>query len=245
MTVALVQKSPCTVKYGGATIGQTEGDVVFKYKPEWRLFRPDQSLGPQSAFITSEQIEVTIPLVPRADVYDIVRAHMFAAGLIKGTPKVSSPLATTLGAAEAAGQTVLTVAAETNATAGDVIIINRGAANAEVRVVASATTGEVTITEPLAFDHASGESVDELDADPKLRVGLGNNRSNIGFAELLIDPVDGSPDIKLYKAFCNSEIEYAYKKEEETIIELTYVALEDTSRANGDRMASIGDTTVT
>ena len=54
MTVALVQKGPCSVKYGGATLGQTEGDVVFKYSPKWRLFTPDQSLGPQDAFIISE-----------------------------------------------------------------------------------------------------------------------------------------------------------------------------------------------
>lgn len=244
MTVAIYRSGPANVSYGGVNIGQTKGDVVFKYTPEWRLFMPDQSTGPQAAFIVNESVEVTIPLIPRGDALNIIQANLMPASLKMAT-KASGGGDSTLSAAEAKGQTVLSVTSETGFATGDLAIIDEGKANAEIVTVASATTGEVTIAAPgLIYDHASGATIQELDADPKLKVGIGGNRNNIEYAQLLIDPVDGSDDIVLYKALCTSEPEFATKKEEEMVVELTYVGLEDTSREAGDRLASIGLQTV-
>lgn len=245
MSVAVVKKGPCTVKYGGNDLGYTEGDLTFKYSPEFRLFVPDQTLGPVDFFIVSESIEVMVPLVPRADVQNLAAAKAFAASLLKGTKKTGGG-DTTLSAAEAAGQTVLSVTSETNFAAGDLILIDAGTPMAEVVEVLSTSTGEITLATgtPLRFAHASGATVIELDADPKLRLALGGQRANIPTAELLLTPVDGSAAIKIYKALVTGEVEHATKKGEESIVELTFTALEDTSRAAGDRMATIGDMSV-
>jgi hypothetical protein len=144
-----------------------------------------------------------------------------------------------LGAAEAVGQTNLTVNAETDFSNGLLVMIGEGS-KSEFRIVSGTDTGTIDISEAIGFAHVAGELVFVLDADPKLKYSVGNNRGNVQYAELLIDPLDGSDDIKLYKAICTSEVELALKKGEESIIELTFVGIEDTSRSNGDRMASIG-----
>ena len=308
MTVQLYRKGPATVTYGGAVIGQTEGDVVVKYTPEWRMVVPDQTTGPQGSFLVREAFEVTVPLIPRADAYDLMRGNIFPAGLKKANGKDDDGASTvdgahvagdttlavadgsefaqnklikigtgasteyqyississddlTLGAGlendqdtgvavveifgsylsanEAAGQTVLSVNASTDFAAGDKILIGKGA-KAEVRVVDSTGAGTVTITEPTAHAHVTGELVMELDSDPELKYSVGNNRSNVQFAELLITPLDGSDPIKVYKAICTGEVELALKKEEESVIELTFVGIEDTSRSDGDRLLAIG-----
>lgn len=307
MTVALFRKGPCTVKLGGATIGQTEGDVVFKYSPEWKPFTPDQSTGPQGAFIVSETCEVTVPLILSGDGRELFKANLMPAGLKKVNPAEDSgattvsgahvagatTLAVVSGAAvtdeqiirigsgsttefrrisaivsndltvaaltyahangeavqevfgsylsgdEAVGQTSISVNSESHFTAGDLVFIGEGAAG-ELRTVASTSSGVVVLTEAIAFAHSSGELIMRLDADPELKYTVGNNRANVQFAELLIDPVDGSDDIVVYKAICTGEIELALKKEEETVVELTFVGIEDITRTNGDRLASIG-----
>ena len=238
MSVEIYRKGPCTVKYGNMVIGQTEGDIAFKYTPEWRLFMPDQSTGPQGAFIVREGVEVTVPLVPRADALEMFHANIFPAGLKKATLK-SGGGNSTLSGAEAAGQTTITVASGTNFANDDLVIIDPGTPKAEIRTV-QVSSNDLSFTEPLAFNHDSGAVVQELDSDPKLKYSIGNNRSNIQFAELLIDPLDGSDDIKIYKAICTGEVELPIKKEEESVIELTYVGVEDTTRANGDRLFAIG-----
>lgn len=243
MTVEIFRKGPCTVKYGNIAIGQTEGDIAFKYSPEWRLFTPDQSTGPQGAFIVNESCEVKIPIVPRADALEMFHSNLFPAGLKKGTLKVGGG-DSTLSAAEDAGQTTITVVSGANFAIGDLIIIDPGTAKAEIRTLTGVSTNDLTFTEPLGWAHAAAAVVQELDADPKLKYSVGNNRGNVQYAELLIDPLDGSDDIKLYKAICTSEVELALKKGEETIIESTYVGIEDTSRNNGDRLFSIGDQSV-
>ena len=112
-------------------------------------------------------------------------------------------------------------------------------------MVDSVQVGEVTLASPgLQFDHLSGATMIELDPDPKLRMGIGGNRDNIALAPLLVTPTDGSDPILLYKALCTSEPEFSIKKEEEMLVELTYIGLEDTSRVAGDRLASIGDQSV-
>ena len=307
MSVALYRKGPCTVKFGGAVIGQTEGDVVFKYSPQWKTFTPDQSTGPQAAFIVSESVEVKIPLVPRADAWEIMRANGMPAGLKKVNPAEDSgattvsgahvagatTLAVVSGAAvtdeqiirigsgattefrrisniatnnltvtaltyahangeavqevfgsyltgdEAVGQTSLSINDDAQFTAGDLISIGEGTLT-ELRVVASVSAGIVVVTESIAFAHLSGTLVMRLDATPELKMTLGNNRDNVQFGQLTIDPLDGSDDIVVYKAICTGEIELALKKEEETVMEMTFVGIEDTSRSNGDRLASIG-----
>jgi hypothetical protein len=311
MTVALMRKGPCLVKYGGVTIGQTEGDVVFKYSPEWRQFMPDQSTGAQRAFLVKEAVEVKVPLVPRADAWDLIRANAFPAGLKKSTPTAGDGATTvdgdhaagvttlavadgsvfavgdvikigagqtieyraitaidtndltvaatsyahaggeavadvkgsSLSGAEAVGQTVIGVSVDDDFTQGDVVMIGEGA-KAELRTISSVGTGDVTLSEAIGFAHAAGELMFVLDADPKLKFSVGNNRSNIQYAELIIDPLDGSDDIKVYKALCTSEVELPLKKEEESVIELTYVGIEDTTRTSGDRLAAIGDQSV-
>ena len=239
MTVAIYRKGPCTVKLGGISIGQTEGDVVFKYSPQWKMFTPDQSLGSQGAFIVSESVEVKVPLIPRADALELVHAHAFPAGLVQVTKKVGGG-DSTLSGSEAIGETTITVASGTNFAIGDLIVIGEGLPTAEIRVLTNVSTNDLVFAEPTAYLHASGEVVQELDADPKIKITLGNNRSGIDYAELLIDPLDGSDDIKVYKAICTAEVELALKKEEESVIELTYMGIEDTTRNNGDRLAAIG-----
>lgn len=310
MTVALHRKGPATIYYGGANIGQTEGDITVKYAPEWKQFTPDQSTGPQGSFLINESVEIKIPLILRADAYELIRANAMPSGLKKVTPTpgaasstvdgahvagdtvltvadgtnfttddiiqigtgqtrefrkitkssndftvaaltyahangedVINVLGTALSGAEAVGQTSLSVTDETDFVAGRVVAIGSGA-SLELRVVASTSSGVLVVTEAIGFAHASGELVMMLDADPKLRVGIGNNRSDIQFATLVIDPLDGSDDIKLWKALCTSEVELPIKKEEESIVELTFVGIEDTTRSNGDRLLSIGDLSV-
>lgn len=244
MTVAIYRSGPANISYGGVNIGQTKGDVVFKYTPEWRLFMPDQSTGAQAAFIVNEAVELTIPLIPRADALNIIQANTLPASLKMAT-KVGGGGDTTITNAETAGTTALTVASETNFTTGDFVIIDEGTAKAEVAVVASTAVGTVTLAAPgLQYDHDALATISELDPDPKLKVGIGGNRDNVQFAQLLVDPVDGSDDIVLYKALCTSEPELQVKKEEEMVVELTYVGIEDTTREAGDRLASIGLQTV-
>lgn len=239
MTVALYRKGPCTVKFAGITIGQTEGDVVFKYSPEWKMFTPDQSLGAQGAFIVSETIECTVPLIPRADALELVHAHAFPAGLIQVTKKTGGG-DSSLSAAEAIGETTIAVASGTNFAIGDMIVIGEGLPTAEIRTLTGVSGTDLTFAEATGYLHAAGEIVQELDSDPKIKYTLGNNRTGIGFAELLITPLDGSDPIKIYKALCTGEVELALKKEEETVIELSYMGIEDTARNNGDRLAAIG-----
>ena len=76
MTVAIFRSGPANITYGGVDIGQTKGDVVFKYTPEWRLFQPDQSTGPQGAFIVNEAVELTVPLIPRKDALNLIQANI-------------------------------------------------------------------------------------------------------------------------------------------------------------------------
>lgn len=307
MTVALFRKGPCTVKLGGAIIGQTEGDVVFKYSPEWRMVLPDQTTGPQSSFLVSESVEAVVPLLPRADALELIKGNVMPGGLKQATPTdddgastvdgthvagattlnvadgtefadekiirigsgltreyrrisaiasdaltvaaltfahsageaVAEVLGSYFSADEAIGQTVLSVNDETDFTADDYVMIGQGS-RAEVRKISSTATGTITVDEPIAFAHLEQELIFVLDSDPKLKITVGNNRSDVQFAELLIDPLDGSDDIKIYKALCTSEIELALKKGEETVLELTYVGIEDTSRSNGDRLAAVG-----
>ncbi|KKM00075.1 hypothetical protein LCGC14_1808050 [marine sediment metagenome] len=244
MTVAIFRSGPAAITYGGVDIGQTKGDVVLKYTPEWRLFQPDQSTGAQGAFIVNEAIELTIPLIPRADALNIIQANILPASLKKGTV-VGGGGDTTLDADAAAEATVISVVSETNFTTADRVLIDGGKANAEIAVVASVVAGEVTLAAPgLQFAHLSGATMEELDPDPKLRLGIGGNRDNIAFAALLVTPTDGSDPIQVYKALCTSEPEFSVKKEEEMLVELTYIGLEDTARAAGDRLASIGDQSV-
>lgn len=244
MTVAIYRSGPANISYAGVNIGQTKGDVVFKYTPEWRLFMPDQSTGAQGAFIVNEAVELTIPLIPRADALNIIQANTLPASLKHGTTAGGGG-STTITNAETAGTTSLTVADESNFDAGDLVIIDEGTAKAEIATVASTAAGTIVLAAPgLQYDHAALTTIAELDADPAIRVGIGGNRNNIQFSELLVDPVDGSDDIKIYKALCTSEPEFMVKKEEEMVVELTYVGIEDTTREAGDRLASIGDQTV-
>ena len=244
MTVAIFRSGPANITYGGVDIGQTKGDVVLKYTPEWRMFMPDQSTGAQGAFIVNEAIELTVPLIPRADALNIIQANILPASLKKGTVAASGG-DTTLNGDAAAAETVISVTSETDFDTGDLVLIDGDKANAEVDEVASTGVGEITLVAPgLQFAHLSGATMIELDADPKLRLGIGGNRDNIAFAALVVTPTDGSDVIKLYKALCTSEPEFSVKKEEEMLVELTYVGLEDTSRVAGDRLASIGDQSV-
>ena len=240
MTVAIYRSGPAEITYGGVNIGQTKGDVVFKYTPEWRLFAPDQSTGAQGAFIVNEAVEMTVPLIPKADALNIIQANILPASLKMATKAVAGG-DTTLDEGEPAGETSISVLAEADFDAADLVIIDEGKANAEIGVVASTAAGEVVLAAPgLQYAHLTGATISELDADPKLKVGIGGNRDNIQFAELVVDPVDGSDDLVLYKALCTSEPEFSVKKEEEMVVELTYVGIEDTSREAGDRLASVG-----
>jgi len=307
MTVALFRKGPCTVKLGGAVIGQTEGDVVFKYSPEWRMVLPDQSTGAQSSFLVSESVEAVVPLLPRADALELIKGNAMPGGLKLATPTdddgastvdgdhvagvttlnvddggefadekiirigsgttreyrrisaivsdaltvaaltfahasgeaVAEVLGSYFSADEAVGQTALSVNDETDFADGAYVMIGQGS-RMEVRKVSSTSTGVLNIDEPLAFAHSAQELIMVLDSDPKLKMTVGNNRSDVQFAELLIDPLDGSDDIKIYKALCTSEVEIALKKGEESVIELTYTGVEDTTRSNGDRLAAVG-----
>lgn len=240
MTVQIYRSGPANITYGGVDVGQTKGDVVFKYTPEWRMFMPDQSTGAQGAFIVNEAVELTIPLIPRADALNIIQANTLPASLKMATKKVGGG-DTTITGAEVAGTTVLAVGDESNFTDGEYVIIDEGTAKGEIAVVASTSVGQITLAAPgLQYDHLAAATISSLDADPKLKVGIGGNRPNIQFAPILVTPVDGSDSIQLYKSLCTSEPEFQVKKEEEMVIELTFVGIEDTTREAGDRLASIG-----
>ncbi len=240
MTVAIFRSGPANITYGGVDIGQSKGDIVFKYTPEWRLFMPDQSTGAQAAFIVNEAVELSVPLIPRGDALNIIQANTLPASLKQATKKVSGG-DTTITAAEVVGTTVLAVGSETDFSDGEFVIIDEGTAKGEIAVVATTSVGEITIASPgLQYDHLAGASISSLDPDPLLKVGIGGNRDFIQFAPILVTPLDGSDPIQLYKALCTSEPEFSVKKEEEMVVELTWVGIEDTSREAGDRLASIG-----
>ncbi len=79
----------------------------------------------------------------------------------------------------------------------------------------------------------------------KTRIAVGNSTtSEPPTAELLITPIDGSDPVRFYKALVSDEIEMVLQKAEETIIEVPFEALGDTSRAQGDQLFSIGDQSV-
>lgn len=70
---------------------------------------------------------------------------------------------TTLDAAASSGDTVLSVASETNFTAGDLILI--GGAGGEHAVVQSAAVGELTLEDGLELDWPLGATVVEVEAE--------------------------------------------------------------------------------
>lgn len=72
---------------------------------------------------------------------------------------------TTLTAGVAAGQTVIPVAATTNLSVGDVIALNFGDADEQVRTVTAINTLNVTLNAALTFAVSSGDTVKEVTSD--------------------------------------------------------------------------------
>lgn len=57
------------------------------------------------------------------------------------------------------------------------------------------------------------------------------------------DDDDASEDVVLYKAVAMDEFEVEYNNEDQRILEITFVALVDTTKANGSWLGHIGDST--
>lgn len=234
------------VKYGGVDLGFTEGEVVITYTPTYRLFEPDQNTAPVKAFLTNEALKVTIPLA-QSKVKSLGLAKAWAAGALVGKPEAAGG-DTTLDADVAAGAAALSVVAEATFSDADFVQVGSGA-NAEIIQIGVPAPGTLPVaaSTPLQFDHLSGEAVVELELPVKRKIKLGNDVNNIPAAQLVIEPVGGDTTNKwtIHKALVVDEVALSLQKTEETVVEVAYTALADTSRAVGDQLASYGDDAVT
>lgn len=233
------------VEYGGVDLGFTEGEVVLTYTPTYRLFEPDQNTAPVEAFLTNEALKATIPLA-QSKIKSLGLAKAFAAGKLKGEPE-SGGATDTLDANVAAGAAALSVADETGFADGDFVQVGSGP-NAEIVQIGTPAAGSLPIdaSTPLQYDHLSGEAVVELETPVKRKITLGNEVEGIPAAELKITPVDGSTEsFVIHKALVVDEVEISLQKTEETVVEVAYTALADTSKPAGEQLASLGDQSVT
>ena len=234
------------VKFGGVDLGFTEGDITLTFTHENRDFRPDQSTLKLKKFLINEDATITIPMVQTL-ARSLARAKAFPTGELKATP-VGGGGTGLLTVAEAAGSIELTldVGEGVNFTTDDFALVGSGP-TAEMVQIDSIASDVLTLkaTTPLQFDHAIGDAVVEVDKT-KTRIAIGNSTTQEApTAELLIEPIDGSDPIKFYRAQVSDDVEIVLQKGEETIIEVTFEALGDTSRAENDQLFSIGDQSVT
>ncbi len=230
------------VSFGGKNLGFTRGEITLTYSPEYRLFVPDQLSAANKAFFIVEGLKVEIPLA-QSTAESMADAKTMAQGIVQGAAPAGSPGNTTLDGAHAAGVASIEVALITNFDDGDKIIVGTGV-NSEVAVIAGTPSGTtIALAFGLQFDHADLEAVKEVDG-AKLKFSVGGLVTEPATAALLIDPVDGSDDIAVYRAFVMDEVELSLTKEEEVVIGVTYTALLDTTRTAGDQLYSVGDQTV-
>lgn len=234
------------IKYAGRDVGFSEGEITITYTQEFRDFEPDQNTGVVKDFLVKEAVEVVIPMAQwRAR--DLALAKVMAAGELKATAAGGGGSTTIATAALVPGATSMEVAAVTNFDAGDKILVGTGP-KAEIVEVLSTSPTPPTITlastTPIQFDHAIGEAVVEIDID-KTRIAVGNQIANIPDGQLDIEPLDGGETIRIYKAKVKGEIEMTLQKAEETVIEVSFRGLMETTRADGDQLFSVGDQTVT
>ena len=234
------------VKFGGVDLGFTEGDITLTFTHENRDFRPDQSTLKLKKFLINEDATITIPLVQTV-AKSLARAKAFPTGELKAE-LVGGGGSGLLTVAEVAGSVSLTldVGEGANFSDNDFALVGSGP-KAEMVEIDSVAGDVLTLkaTTPIQFAHAIGEAVVEVDST-KTRIAIGDSATQEApTAEILITPIDGSDPIKFYKAQVSDDVELVLQKGEESIVELTFEALGDLSRAKGDRLFSIGDQSVT
>lgn len=155
---------------------------------------------------------------------------------------------TTLGAAEASGQTVLTVASSTGMTAGDYVGIELDDNSRQWTTIVSVDSStQITVTDALTDDAASGNTVVAYTnkiSDRPLRIldmrtiDLNNNKNsismeNIGYDEYFNIPVkvtDGRPLNFYYDKLLDAGILYLFPRPDDVdvLLEFTYhEAIED------------------
>ncbi len=233
-----------TVKYGGHDLGFTEGEIAFTYTQEFRLFVPDQNTGAVKKFLLNEAVKAVIPMA-QTNAKSLAVAKAFPGGSVKATP-VGGGGVGDLENAEAAGSVLLELDVGQGATfdPDDFVLVGSGA-DAEIVQVDSIAVDVLTLKAetPLQFAHDAAEAVIQVDTT-KVRIAAGNLVDNIPEAVLDIVPLDGSDPIRLYKAFVGEEVELTLQKAEESVMEIPFMGLADTTRANGDQLFSIGDQAV-
>lgn len=84
-------------------------------------------------------------------------------------------------------------------------------------------------------------------ADARITIGAKSGKAATDDAyELVLHPSrEGTRvnDVVLYKAYVDSVVELAHTKEDEKVIEVTFVALVDESKSDGNYLGLIGDST--
>lgn len=234
------------IKFGGVDLGFTEGEITLTFTPEHRDFRPDQSTLKLKKWLINEDVSISIPLA-QSVAKSLGRAHAFPTGSLKAEP-VGGGGTGLLTVAGVPGSVTLTLdtGEGANFTADDFALVGSGP-TAQLVEIDSIAADVLTLkaATPLQYAQAIGAAVVQVDAT-KTRIAIGNSgTSELPTAELLITPIDGSDPIKFYRAVVMDEIEMVLQKSEETIVEVPFEALADTSRAAGDQLFSIGDQSVT
>lgn len=230
------------VKYGGVDLGFTEGEITLTYSLEYRDFVPDQQTAKCKKFLLNEAAMISVPLA-QSLARSFARGKMFPNGELKATALGGGGSSTSANA-EVAGATTIDVQAGqgTNFTAGNYVLIGAGK-TAVLHKIDTIATDELTLTEPLQFDQAAGVAILEVDRT-KTRIAVGNAAGEPPTAELTIEPTDGSDAIKFYSAVISDEWELTLQKAEESVTEIQFEAIADSSRALGDQLMTIGDLTV-
>lgn len=233
------------VKFNGIDLGFTEGDIVVTYTPEHRDFRPDQSTTKLRKFLINEDAKITVPLVQTL-AKSLTRGKAFPLGELKAAPIGGGGVGALINAVVVGAVTIDLDAGEAaNFDINDWILLGSGP-TAELVQMVSKAVDVITLqaATPIQFAHAIGEPAIESDIT-KVRIAIGNPvASEAPTGVLDIIPLDGSDPVRFFKAQVADEIEITFQKGEETIVEIPFEALEDTSRARGDRLFSLGDQSV-
>lgn len=232
------------VKFGGVELGFTEGESTITYTPEFRDFMSDQNTGVLKKFLIGEALAIAIPMA-QSLARSLARAKAFALGELKATALGGGGSSTQAGNSSPGG-TIISVQAGQGAsfTAGNFVLLGTGLVK-EMGKIDSIATDDLTLTEPMAFAHSDTDPVLEVDPE-KTRIAVGNPAGSLEAptASLELIPLDGSDPVLIYKVQVGDELEIVLQKAEETVVEVPFTALMDTSRAQGDQLMTIGDKSV-
>lgn len=112
---------------------------------------------------------------------------------------------------------------------------------------------ELTVTVPLAESQLANMKIALPTAEygvidgTRLEIGSdAGQRLSAYAAKLVLHPIrmavgDKTEDVVLYKAAAHESVEIAYSNEEQTVIEITFLALIDTTKTSGNLLGHFGD----